>query len=90
MPPHTRRSWNGGRVAQLLDVDDAGAMQPPLHARADAVDVLQVEAEQDIGQVVLGDHDEPVRLLQVGSDLAEKHVRRDADRAGEAFADLLA
>jgi hypothetical protein len=28
--------------------------------------------------------------LQVGADLAEKHVRREADRAGEAFADLLA
>ena len=34
--------------------------------------------------------DQPVRLLQVGPDLAEKHVRRDADRAGEAFADLVA
>jgi hypothetical protein len=28
---------------------------PLLHARADAVDVLQFEAEQDIGQVVLGE-----------------------------------
>jgi hypothetical protein len=39
---------------------------------------------------VLGDHHQPVRLLQVEVDLAEKHIRRDADRAGEAFADLLA
>jgi hypothetical protein len=60
------------------------------HAPSDAVDVLQLEAEQNSGQVVLGDHHEPVGLLQVGPDLAEKHVRRDADRAGEAFADLLA
>jgi len=27
--------------------------------------------------------------LQIGADLAEKDVRRKADRAGEAFADLL-
>ena len=39
-------------------------MQPLLHARADAVDILQLEAEQDSGQVVLGDHDQPVRLLR--------------------------
>ena len=32
--------------------------------------------------------DEPVRLSQIRTDLAEKHVWRDADRAGEAFADL--
>ena len=38
----------------------------------------------------MGDDDQPVRLLQVGADLAEKDVGRDADRAGEAFADLLA
>ena len=38
----------------------------------------------------MGDDDEPVRLLQVGANLAEKDVRREADRAGEAFADLLA
>jgi hypothetical protein len=36
------------------------------------------------------DDDEAVRLLQVGADLAEKDVQREADRAGEAFADLLA
>ena len=78
------------RVPQLGDIDDAGAMKPLLHARADAVDVLQLEAEQNSGQVVLGDDHQPVGLLQVGPDLAEKHVRRDADRAGEAFADLLA
>jgi hypothetical protein len=28
--------------------------------------------------------------LHVGRELAEKHIGRDADRAGEAFADLLA
>ena len=38
----------------------------------------------------MGDDDEPVRLLQIGADLAEKHIGRDADRAGEALADLLA
>jgi hypothetical protein len=35
-------------------------------------------------------HDKPVRLLQIGADLAEKDVGRDADRTGEVFADLLA
>jgi hypothetical protein len=49
-----------------------------------------LEAEQNPGQVAFGDDDQPVRLLQIGPDLAEKHVRRDADRTGEAFADLLA
>ena len=43
-----------------------------------------------VGQVILCDDDEPVRLLNVGTDLAEKHVRCKADRAGEAVADLLA
>jgi len=48
-----------------------------------------LKAEQDAGEVSLGDDDKPVRLLQIGPDLAEKHVRRDADRAGKAFAHLL-
>ena len=65
-------------------------MQPLFHALADAVDLLQFEAEQNVGKIVMGDDDKPVRLLQIGADLAEKHVGRDADRAGEAFADLLA
>ena len=60
------------------------------HALADAVDLLQFEAEQNVGQIVMGDDDQPVRLLQIGADLAEKDVGRDADRAGEALADLLA
>jgi hypothetical protein len=49
-----------------------------------------LEAEQDSGQVLLGDDDEPVGLLQVGPDLAEKRIGRDADRAGEALPYLLA
>jgi hypothetical protein len=49
-----------------------------------------LEAEQNLRQVVLGDNHQPVGFLQVGTDLAEKHVGRNADRAGEAFADLLA
>jgi hypothetical protein len=32
----------------------------------------------------------PSGFLQIGTDLAEKDVRRDADRAGEALADLVA
>ena len=43
-----------------------------------------------LGQIVMRDDDQPVRLLQIGADLAEKDVGRDADRAGEALADLLA
>ena len=78
------------RVPQLGDGADAGAVQPLLHARADAVDHLQCQAEQNLRQVVFGDDDQPVRFLQVGTDLAEEDVRRDADRTGEAFADLVA
>jgi hypothetical protein len=66
------------------------AVQALLHALADAVDVLQFEVEQNAGQVVMRHDNEAVRLLQVGPDLAEKDVGRDADRAGKAFADLLA
>jgi hypothetical protein len=65
-------------------------MQALLHALANAVDVLQFEAEQNVRQVVFSDDNEPVRFLQVGPDLAEKHIGRDADRTGEAFAKLLA
>jgi len=77
-------------VPELGDGRDAGAVQPFFHARADAVDLLQFEAEKDVGQVVFGDDDKPVGLLQVRTDLAEKDVGREADRAGEAFTDLLA
>jgi hypothetical protein len=38
-------------------------MQPLLHALADAVDVLQFEAEKNFGQVVFGDDGEPVGFL---------------------------
>ena len=41
-------------------------MKPLLHAFADAVDVLQCEAEENFGQVVLGDDGQPVGLLQIG------------------------
>jgi hypothetical protein len=78
------------RVPELGDGKDAGAMQPLLHPFTDAVDLLQFEAEQDVRQVVFGDDDKPDGFLQVGTDLAEKHIGRDADRAGEAFADPFA
>ena len=78
------------RLPELRDGEDAGAVEPLLHARADAVDLLQFEREQYVGQLVGGYDDQAVRLLQIGADLAEKDVRRDADRAGETFADLLA
>jgi hypothetical protein len=83
--PHTAQPERR-RVPELLDGEDAGAVQALLHARADPVDLLQFEAEQNLGQVLLRDDDQPVRLLQIGADLAEKDVRRDADRAGEALA----
>jgi hypothetical protein len=57
-------------------------VKPLLHALAYAVDFLQFEAEQNAGQIVMRDHDQPVRLLQIRADLAEKDVGRDADRAG--------
>jgi hypothetical protein len=61
-----------------------------LHARADAVDLLQFEPEQNLRQIGLGDDDQAVRLLHVGRHLAEKHVRRDADRTGKAVTNLIA
>ena len=48
------------------------------------------EAKQNLGQIVMGDDHQPVGFLPVGTDLAEKHIGRDADRAGEALADLVA
>ena len=36
------------RVPELGDGEDAGAVKPLLHARADAVDLLQFEAEQNV------------------------------------------
>ena len=36
------------RVPQLGDGEDAGAVKPLLHACADAVDLLQCEAEQNL------------------------------------------
>src|SRR5882672_9906786 len=74
------------RLPELGDGEDSGAVQPLLHAFADAVDLLQVEPEQDARQILGCDDDQAVRLLNVGTDLAEKYVGRDADRAGEAFA----
>jgi hypothetical protein len=42
------------RIPELRDGENAGAVEPLLHARPDAIDALQFEAEQDIGQVSLG------------------------------------
>ena len=90
MPPHTRRSRIGEALPELGDGEDAGAVKACFHALANAVDVLQFEAEQNLGQVVVRDDGKSVRLLEIGTDLAKKDVGRDADRAGEALADLLA
>lgn len=72
-----------GRLPELGDGEDAGAVEPLFHALPDAVDLLQFEAEQNVGQVVMRDDDKSVRLLQVGADFAGKDVGRQADRAGE-------
>jgi hypothetical protein len=87
--PHPAQLERRG-LPELRDGEDAGAVEPLLHAFADAVDLLQFEAQQNLRQVVFGDNDQPVGLLQVGTDFAEKDIRRDADRTGQAFADLLA
>jgi hypothetical protein len=87
--PHPPQPQRRG-LPDLGDGRDAGAAEPLLHALADAVDILQREAQQNVRQIVERDDDEPVRLLQIGPDLAEKDVWRQADRAGVAFADLLA
>jgi hypothetical protein len=67
------------RVPELGDGEDAGAVQPLLHARADAVDLLQLEAKQKLRQVGRGDDDEAVRLLHVGTDFGQKHIRLARD-----------
>jgi hypothetical protein len=41
---------------------------------------------ENLRQVLLGDDNQPVGFLQVGTDLAEKYVRGDAHRTGEATA----
>src|SRR5271156_3704993 len=48
------------RVPELGDGDEAGAVKTLVHALADAVDVVQLEAEQNFGQVIPGDDDQPV------------------------------
>jgi hypothetical protein len=57
MPPQTRRSWERRRLPKLGDGENSGAVEPLLHARADAVDFLQFELEQDVRQVVGRDDD---------------------------------
>jgi hypothetical protein len=76
-------------LPKLGNGEDAGPIEALFHAPADAVNLLQFEAEQDIGQIVLRDDDQALRLLQVGADLTEKHVRREADGASQTLADLL-
>jgi hypothetical protein len=63
-------------------------VKPLLHAGTDAVDVLQLKAERNVRQVVIGDDGPPVRLVQIGPDLAEKNIWREADRAGQAVRGL--
>src|SRR5665213_3084209 len=77
------------RVPELGHSRDSGAVEPLFHARADPVYVLQFEAKQDVRQLVVRDDDQPIRLLQVGADLAEEHVRRETDGTGHALTDLL-
>src|SRR5712671_2064434 len=72
--PHPAQlEWGG--LPKLSDGENSGAVEPLLHARADAVDLLQFESEQNIGQVAGRDDDQPVRLLKIGTDLAEKHIQ---------------
>jgi len=65
--PHPAQlEWR--RVPELGGGEDAGAIEPFFHACADAVDLLQFEAKQDVRQVVFGDDDKPVGFLEVGTD----------------------
>jgi hypothetical protein len=90
MPTPHGAQLKGCGIPQLGNGENAGAAQPLLHAPADAVDVLELKPEQNAKQVFLGYNHQAVGLLQIGTDLAEKDVRCDADRAGKALADLLA
>jgi hypothetical protein len=68
-----------GGLPKLGGGENSGAVEPLLHARADSVDLLQFETEQNLRQIVGGDDDQPIRLLKIGTDLAEKHIRRETD-----------
>ena len=76
-------------VAELADVVDAVARQPPLHLGADARRCRAAAARRAraAGRRRL-EHDQPVGLLHVGRELGEQPVGRDADRTGQAFADV--
>jgi hypothetical protein len=69
---------------------DASLVKSTLHARADAVNVGQVEAVQNVGQIILGNDDQAVRLLHVATDLTEEQAGSKPDRAGHAVANQFA
>ena len=51
MPPQMRRRRNGVGLPELGDGEDAGAVQPFFHARADAVDLLQSRPSKTPGRL---------------------------------------
>jgi hypothetical protein len=77
-------------LAELADVEDAVLRQPALHLGADPGDLAQLEVVEAVRELIGGEHHQPVGLLQIGGELGEQPVGRDADRTGQAFADIRA
>jgi len=72
---------------QLGDAGDAGARQLALHHLADAIDGADRPRRQEALRLGATDGGKAARLVEIGSELGEELVVRQADRDGDA--DLL-
>src|SRR5687767_4655401 len=61
--------------AQLLRREDSGGVEPHLHAAVDAGEVGEPKLVKLLRQILGFNSYEPVRLLQLGSDLRQEGVR---------------
>ena len=75
---------------QLRHSADAGVVQTPLHARANAGQVAQHQAAERGFQNVRSQRHQAVGLLHVGGDLGQVAVRRKTHRAAQRRPHMLA
>jgi hypothetical protein len=78
----------GPCVPERGQVADPAPLQACCHWRPNAGDIAQVEVKNGARQLLDRKDDEAVGLLHVGRHLSKQLVRRNADRACQAFADL--